>query len=313
MYYMKIFSKIALYSLLWYIIFMSPIFLKPTMKTLIWGTEQWGISAHPNGDDKIENEEFPGKTLSQLWSENPELFGNTKGDRFPLLTKIIDARDDLSIQVHPDDEYAGKNENGSLGKTECWYIMDAKPGATIVIGHNAKNPDEVKSMIENKEWSKFIREIPVHKGDFFFIEPGTVHAIKGGTVILETQQSSDITYRVYDYDRLQGGKLRPLHVKQSIDVITSPFVEKQPPLNSSKTVNTGLEQLVCCDLFAVWYGKIEGAMEITQDQPFMLCSVINGECELQGKKLVKGDHFILPYGCGKVTLNGNAEMIFSSI
>ena len=98
------------------------------------------------------------------------------------------------------------SENGSLGKTECWYIMDAKPGTTIVIGHNAKNKDEVKSMIENGRWTDFIREVPVHKGDFFFIEPGTVHAIKGGTVILETQQSSDITYRVYDYDRLQDGK-----------------------------------------------------------------------------------------------------------
>lgn len=166
---------------------MNPILLKPTLKTLIWGTEQWGISAHPNGDDEVLNKEYLGKTLSVLWKENPELFGNAEGDRFPLLTKIIEANTDLSIQVHPDDEYSAKNENGSLGKTECWYIMDAKPGATIVIGHNASNKNEVKSMIENGQWKDFIREIPVKKGDFFFIEPGTVHAIKGGTVILETQ------------------------------------------------------------------------------------------------------------------------------
>lgn len=147
---------------------MNPILLKPTTKNLIWGTEQWGISAHPNGDDQVLNEEYSGKTLSALWKENPELFGNAKGDRFPLLTKIIDAHADLSIQVHPNDEYAAKNENGSLGKTECWYIMDVKPGTTIVIGHNAKNKDEVKSMIENGRWTDFIREVPVHKGDFFF-------------------------------------------------------------------------------------------------------------------------------------------------
>ena len=205
---------------------MNPILLKPTLKTLIWGTEQWGISAHPNGDDEVLNEEYLGKTLSALWKDNPELFGNAEGDRFPLLTKIIEANTDLSIQVHPVDEYAAKNENGSLGKTECWYIMDAKQGATIVIGHNAVNKTEVKSMIENGQWKDFIREIPVKKGDFFFIEPGTVHAIKGGTTILETQQSSDITYRVYDYDRLQNGKPRQLHVKQSIDVINAPFVQK---------------------------------------------------------------------------------------
>lgn len=299
---------------------MNPIFLKPTLKTLIWGTEQWGISAHPNGDDEVLNEEFAGKTLSQLWAEKPELFGfegvaedlNIRGI-FPLLTKIIDANTDLSIQVHPDDEYAGKNENGSLGKTECWYIMDAKPGATIVIGHNAKDHDEVKSMIEKGQWNDFIRVIPVHKGDFFFIEPGTVHAIKGGTVILETQQSSDITYRVYDYDRLQDGKPRQLHVRQSIDVIKAPFVNKEPPKNDAKNISLNAEQLVSCELFTVWHADVKGSLEVEQNQPFLLCSVIDGECELEGKKLSKGDHFILPKDYGTAVFTGNAEMIFSSL
>lgn len=294
---------------------MNPIFLKPTLKTLIWGTEQWGISGHPSGDDEILNEEFAGKTLSALWAEKPELFGNVSGDRFPLLTKIIDAKADLSIQVHPNDEYANKNENGSLGKTECWYIMDAEEGATIVIGHNAKDSSEVKSMIENKKWNEFIRVIPVHKGDFFFIEPGTVHAIKGGTVILETQQSSDITYRVYDYDRLQNGKPRQLHVKQSIDVIKAPFENKEAPLNNEKTISESknVRQLVSCEFFTVWYAKLENQLSIEQNYPFLLCSVISGQCEFAGKKLAKGDHFILPSGFGKAEFSGNAELIFSSL
>lgn len=283
---------------------MNPILLKPTTKTLIWGTEQWGISAHPNGDDEVLNEEYLGKTLSALWKENPELFGNAKGDRFPLLTKIIDAHADLSIQVHPNDEYAAKNENGSLGKTECWYIMDAKPDTTIVIGHNAKNKDEVKSMIEKGCWTDFIREVPVHKGDFFFIEPGTV--------ILETQQSSDITYRVYDYDRLQDGKPRQLHVKQSIDVINAPYVQKNPPLNESKSIGQ-MKQLVSCDFFTVWNGKVNGELEINQNQPFLLCSVIEGSCSLDNYDFEIGDHFILPNNYGKAIFKGNAEMIFSSI
>ncbi len=229
-----------------------------------------------------------------------------------MLTKIIDAHADLSIQVHPDDEYAAKNENRSLGKTECWYIMDAKPGTTIVIGHNAKNKDEVKSMIENCRWNDFIREVPVHKGDFFFIEPGTVHAIKGGTVILETQQSSDITYRVYDYDRLQDGKPRQLHVKQSIDVINAPYVQKNPPMNESKCIGD-VKQLVSCNFFTVWHGKVNGQLEINQNQPFLLCSVIEGKCSLENHNFAKGDHFILPNNYGKALFKGNAEMIFSSI
>lgn len=292
---------------------MNPIFLKPEVKNLIWGSEQWGISAHPNGDDLVLNKEYKGLHLSDLWKTHPELFGNVKGDRFPLLTKIIDAKKDLSIQVHPDDEYAAKNENGSLGKTECWFIMDALPGTKIIIGHNAKDSAEVKSMIENQKWNDFIREVPVHKGDFFFIEPGTVHAIKGGTVILETQQSSDITYRVYDYDRLQDGKKRPLHVKQSIDVIKAPFVQKKVPLNKEKKLSESFTQLVSCDFFTVWYANITNKTTFEQTMPFLLCSVISGEGSVNGIKIKKADHFILPNNFGKVTLEGKMELILSSV
>ena len=216
------------------------IFLNPVLKETVWGGkrlseygyelpsdrvgEAWAISAHPNGDCTISGGAFGGMHLSELWKNHRELFGRDAGERFPLLTKIIDAERDLSIQVHPDDAYAKLHENGSLGKTECWYILDAVPGAKIVIGHNAKNRDEVRSMIEGKRWSEFIREVPVRKGDFFFIDPGTVHAIKGGTLLLETQQSSDVTYRVYDYDRPgSDGKPRALHIAESIDVIKAPF------------------------------------------------------------------------------------------
>lgn len=138
----------------------------------------------------------------RIVEKHPEVFGNVDSDRFPLLIKIIDAKDDLSIQVHPDDDYAKVHENGSLGKTECWYILDCKENATIVIGHNAWTKRGIKPMIHEGKWSEFIREIPIKKGDFLQIDPGTVHAIKGGTLILETQQNSDITYRVYDYGRL---------------------------------------------------------------------------------------------------------------
>ena len=194
------------------------LFMEPVFTHNIWGGtklreeygysiegddigECWGIAAHPNGTCTIADGAYKGKKLSDLWEEHRELFGNTQGKVFPLLIKIIDAKADLSIQVHPDDTYAAEHEKGSLGKMECWYILDCEPDSKLVIGHNAKTHEELEDMVHNGRWSELIREVPVKKGDFIQIDPGTVHAIKGGITILETQQNSDITYRVYDYDR----------------------------------------------------------------------------------------------------------------
>lgn len=155
-------------------------FLHPVFKQMIWGGnrlatdfgydipgdntgECWGISAHTSGDDSIANDCYAGMTLSQLWDEHPELFGNIEGDRFPLLIKIIDAKDNLSIQVHPYDEYAAKNENGSLGKTECWYIIDCPDDAKLVVGHNAKTHEELSDMIHEGRWDEFIRYVPIKR------------------------------------------------------------------------------------------------------------------------------------------------------
>lgn len=305
------------------------IHLKPVLKETVWGGkrleeygltlpsehvgESWAISTHPNGDDEIVGGTFNGLHLSQLWEEHRELFGNVEGKCFPLLTKIIDAQQDLSIQVHPDDEYAGTHENGSLGKMECWYILDCASDASIVIGHNAKNHEEVKSMIEGQHWKEFIREIPIKKGDFFQIEPGTVHAIKGGTLILETQQNSDITYRVYDYDRISNGKLRELHVQQSIDVITAPYEEHAPERDASATQNQNMENLVSCSRYNVWHMNISGEQHINQDQPFMLVSIVEGEGTVDGEKVSKGASFILPYGYGEADFKGEMECIISSV
>ena len=164
--------------------------------------ECWAISGHPGGDCTVVGGPYDGKTVGWLWKNEPQLFGSLPGDIFPLLIKIIDAKDDLSIQVHPNDEYAGVHENGSLGKTECWYVLDCDEGATIIIGHNASSKEEMAAMVNEDRWNELLRQVPIHKGDFFQIDPGCLHAIKGGTLILETQQSSDVTYRFYDYGRL---------------------------------------------------------------------------------------------------------------
>lgn len=275
--------------------------------------ECWGISAHPNGDGTIKNGAFAGMKLSQVWDGHKEVFGNLMYDRFPLLTKIIDARDDLSIQVHPDDAYAKEHENGSYGKTECWYIMDAPEHASLVIGHNAKTKEELKSMIKEGRWSDFIREIPVKKGDFIQIDPGTVHAIKGGLLILETQQNSDITYRVYDYDRLSDGKPRELHVEKSIDVITVPAKPVEESVRSVLDLpkNT-LNELYACDYYHIFKLDVEGEAAFEQSYPFLLGSVLEGDGIINGNPVGKGDHFILPNGFGRVECTGTMSLIVST-
>jgi mannose-6-phosphate isomerase class I len=275
--------------------------------------ECWAISAHPNGDGEIANGEYAGMKLSRLFDEHRELFGNVSGDKFPLLTKIIDAKGDLSIQVHPNDVYAAQHENGSLGKMECWYILDCDEDATIIIGHNAKDKQELEDMIHGGRWSEFIREIPIKKGDFFQINPGCVHAIKAGTMILETQQNSDITYRVYDYDRLQNGKPRELHVQQSIDVIEVPFKETAVGKGEPQSVNSWFEQLITCEYYTVWKAELSGKETLVQDQKFLMASVIEGSGVINGTPIKKGDHFIIPAGMEDMEVEGNATFIFSAV
>lgn len=309
---------------------MEILYLNPVFKQMIWGGsrmreeygydipgdntgECWAVSAHPQGDGTIASGEYAGKKLSELFEEKRELFGNIQGDRFPLLTKIIDAESDLSIQVHPDDAYARVHENGSLGKMECWYILDCKEDATIVIGHHAKTRQELEDMVKEARWKELIREIPIKKGDFFQINPGCVHAIKGGTMILETQQNSDITYRLYDYDRLQDGKRRPLHIKQSLDVIKVPFEEARQEAGENRTSNDWFEQLITCEYYTIWKAELKGTKKLVQDQKFLIGSVIDGAAVMDGRQIKKGEHFIIPSGMRDVLLEGEASFIFSAV
>ena len=309
---------------------MELLFMEPVFKEAIWGGtklrdvfgyeipsdttgECWAVSAHKNGDCRIAGGMYDGRLLSSLWEEKPELFGNYPGDQFPLLVKIIDAKADLSIQVHPDDEYAKVHEDGSLGKTECWYILDCDPGTEIVIGHHAGSHEEMEAMIRGHQWDEFIRKVPVKKGDFFQINPGCVHAIKGGTLILETQQSSDITYRVYDYDRLSGGKPRQLHIKESIDVIEAPFKEDQNamPAVVKETDSGRKEHLVTCTYYTVDKIDMTGCWTENYGDSFANVSILDGEGSVNGIPVSKGQHFIVPAGFGDVIFEGSLSMICS--
>ncbi|MDA3846321.1 MAG: mannose-6-phosphate isomerase [Vallitaleaceae bacterium] len=309
------------------------LFIKPIFKQMVWGGnrlesdfgyeipnnhtgECWAVSALPNGDCQIYtkrgNSPYDGKFLSDLWRNQKEIFGGLPGDQFPLLLKIIDAKADLSIQVHPNDTFASIHEKGSLGKTECWYILECDEDAQIVVGHNARSKEEMTLMIEENRWEELICKKSIHSEDFFQIEPGTVHAIKAGTLILEIQQSSDITYRLYDYDRYEGGIKRELHIDKSIEVINCPSRELSDCRKLSRQqLNKGVfkEKLIRCLYYDVDRIVINGSYDFVQQEPFTILCVIKGEGMIDGISIKKGDFFILPYGYGEYAIAGTLEII----
>lgn len=306
------------------------LFLEPVCTENIWGGKRlreefhyaatgehigecWGISAHPRGDGSVRNGKLAGQKLSQVWKEHPELFGKQTGASFPLMVKIIDAKEDLSIQVHPDDDYADFHEEGASGKTECWYVMDCKEPASLVIGHNAKTKEELAAMISDGRWDELIREIPVKKGDFIQIDPGTVHAIKGGCLILETQQNSDITYRLYDYGRLNNGVPRELHIQKSMDVINVPAHAVSNCVKSTQALSSNcMNQLYGCEYYQIFKLDVDGNFILEQKYPFLLVSVLEGGGYADRYPLKKGDHFIVPYQYGSLEFKGQMSLIISS-
>lgn len=304
--------------------------LSPIFQEKIWGGDRlrrvfgydipssetgecWAISGHPGGDCAVAEGEYAGQTIGSLWQNHRELFGNAQGDIFPLLIKIIDAKDDLSIQVHPDDAYAKVHENGSLGKTECWYVLDCDEDATIIIGHHAATKDEMARMVREDLWSKLLREVPIRKGDFFQIDPGCLHAIKGGTLILETQQSSDVTYRFYDYGRLQDGKPRQLHIEQSLEVTTVPFQADVPQQSVSAVGDAQVTHLVTCPYYSVYRAQLSGQAVFCWDKPFVNLSILSGSGKLDSTPVSKGDHLLICADYGEMTLDGNMEFIYSHL
>ncbi|MBO3443188.1 mannose-6-phosphate isomerase, class I [Clostridium sp. CCUG 7971] len=315
--------------------FMEPLFLKPLFMYRIWGGSElknkfnydipsdntgecWAISSHENGDCEIQNGKYKGKTLSRVWNENRELFGNIGGEKFPLLTKILDANDNLSVQVHPDDKYAKVNENGELGKTECWYIIDCDDDAEMIFGHNAKNKEELQKMIENDEWDNLLRRVKIKKGDFFYVPSGTIHALCKGTLVLETQQNSDTTYRVYDYDRVDNdGNKRELHVQKSIDVSTVPHIEDNNNYSVVSKDTYKCTTFISNEFFSVHKLDIFGECKFTHDKPFTLYSVLegSGKIHLDSREylLNKGVNFILPFEIKDFKIEGNMEIICSHI
>ncbi|MBR5808866.1 MAG: class I mannose-6-phosphate isomerase [Clostridia bacterium] len=310
---------------------LSPVKLTPAFKDYLWGgtklkekynkksdleivAESWEMSCHKDGQSVVATGEYSGKTLSEYVEIlGKELLGKKaeKFSYFPLLIKFIDAKDNLSIQVHPADEYALRVE-GEYGKTEMWYVLEAEEGAYLYYGFNRDiTKEEFAERIKNNTILEVLNKVNVKAGDVFFIDAGTVHAIGAGLMICEIQQNSNTTYRVYDYDRRdKEGNARPLHVEKAIEVSK---LTKAPELTSAEN-----DVLASCEYFTVKKTMVNGekAVKIDEDS-FVSLIVVNGDGEiaLGDDKLTvtKGDSVFVPAQNGEIKMSGKMEVIVSSL
>lgn len=316
-----------------------PIKLQPVFKEIVWGgnrlkndygfksdlnniAEAWMLCARNDGDNIVINGEYSGKSFTELVKEHKELLG-TKGekyDEFPLLIKFIDAKSDLSIQVHPDDEYAKKHEN-SYGKTEAWYILDCDEGAQLIYGFNKElSRDEFKKSIEDNTFLDYVNKVNVKKGDVFFINAGTLHAIGGGILLAEVQQNCNTTYRVYDYGRLVDGKPRELHVEKALDVTDTVPPTRSGNPDGEKIALEGavLQDLCSCEFFSMSTLNVDGTYAFNVDNnSFVSLLVTKGEgtveCNNTVVEIASGDSIFLPANAGKTVLKGNFEVLVSTL
>ena len=311
-----------------------PLTFEPILKDRIWGGtklksdlgknilsdttgESWELSAVDGDISIIKNGECAGMRLTDLLKDYPEPILGKKiyeryGTAFPLLFKFLDARADLSIQVHPNDELAKKRHN-SFGKTEMWYVMQADEGAKIIVGFKDKSsPDEYVKHLEDKNLIEILNEVEVKKGDVFFLETGTIHAIGAGTVIAEIQQTSDITYRVYDWDRVDSnGNRRELHTEQALDAINYNTTNaKKEYTNIPNTANV----MVDCPYFTTSYFPLMGDAVVEKNgSSFTVYICTEGVYDLfiNGKNYsyTKGDTVLIPAVFKKFELAGKATLL----
>lgn len=307
--------------------------LSPAFKDYLWGgtklkekynkhsdldkvAESWELSTHKDGPSTVADGEFAGMTFNEYIEKNKGCIGSNaeKFEYFPILIKFIDAHDNLSVQVHPDDEYALKTE-GEYGKTEMWYVLEADEGASLYYGVTKKiSREEFRSRIENNTLLEVLNKVPVKKGDVFFIKSGTIHAIGKGIVICEIQQNSNTTYRVYDYDRRdKNGNPRELHIEKAIAVSSL-----EPSQRSETSVSGNDCVLSQCKYFTVRRLNPSGGMEIDITNKCFHSLIVtdgSGALELNGiaTKLNKGDSVFIPAQNGKYKLSGECDIILSYV
>ena len=318
-----------------------PMKLRAACKDYIWGgtrlrteyhqqsdadplAESWMLSAHPDGPSAIVNGEYAGLALPDYFNIAGRGAMGTDCDRFPgfpVLIKLIDAKNKLSIQVHPDDAYA-RAHGEPFGKTEMWYVVGCEPGASLYYGFShAVSKDEFRSRIENNTLEEVLNRVEVHPGDVFFISAGTLHAIGAGILIAEIQQSSNLTYRIYDYGRHgKDGKPRELHIPQALDVTRLvPPDRSASPQGKWESFTGGSRLLLSsCDIFTVYEMKITETTMTADAASFHSLVCLEGDALLlqNGKpefSFRKGDSVLIPAGYGPYTVKGDCRVLRTTV
>lgn len=274
--------------------------------------EAWSFCALKDNANVLINGDYPQQTLVDLWHEHPELF-NSRHDDFPFIVKIIAPEADLSIQVHPNDEMAQKC-GYPFGKNEAWFFLSAQKDAHIVYGHNAKNEAELRSFIAADAWDDLVRRMPIKKDDTIYVPSGTLHALCKGSVVYEIQLATDITYRFYDYSRLDAqGNARPLHLEQAIACLRYDDMESKARSVPQVHHLSGCTETICLSNHSFVVRKLVCCSKCTLHYTsYQLCTVIDGKGIANGYALKKGDSFLLPAGEtlnieGTLTLLTSAE------
>ena len=319
----------------------KPLLLRPSGKDYLWGgnrlndefeknidmdplAETWECSTHPDGPSYVVSGEFGRQELAEVLRAHPEYLGKRhKGENtLPILIKFIDAKKDLSVQVHPTDEYAQENENGQLGKTEMWYVLDAGRDAKLVYGLKQNcTKAEMRRAIADGTVMKYLQKVPIHKDDLFFIQAGTVHAIGAGALVAEIQENSNLTYRLYDYDRVgKDGKKRELHIDKALDVANlKSSAEPRQPLRVLKyRQGVASELLTRCKYFEVYRMIVN--TERRQKVHYradgiafrvLLCVNGCGTISYDGGSITfyKGDCIFVPADSEILTLHGQAQFL----
>ncbi|MBQ8206166.1 MAG: mannose-6-phosphate isomerase [Bacilli bacterium] len=269
--------------------------------------EMWSCSAHKNGQSIIKNGFYEGKTLDFVYKNHKELFNNSTLDEFPILVKLIATSDKLSVQVHPNDEYAKENEN-QFGKTEGWLILEANEDSSIIVSHNAKDKEELIKYIENDDYDNLLKQVKVKKGEFYPISSGTIHALGKDIVLLEIQQSSDVTYRFYDYHRKdKDGNERPLHVKKAIEVTNF----DQYDFNVKNCFTQDIDVLWDNEYFIVKYQEVNEQC-ILENDSYRIITVIEGSVCVEDNHVSKGESFIVTSNAKEIKLLGNAKIVITN-
>ena len=324
-----------------------PFLLKPAAKDYLWGgrrlnddfskgidmeplAETWECSTHPDGPSVVGSGLHAGKILTEVLKEHPEYLGRHPKEIFPdntgelpILIKLIDAKKNLSVQVHPDDEYARINENGQLGKTEMWYVLDATKTARLVYGFSEMmDREKLSASLQDGSVEKFLRFVPVHKDDVFLVRAGTVHAIGAGTLVAEIQESSNLTYRMYDYNRVgKDGRKRELHIEKALEVTDySRSLEPRQPMRVLKyRPGCAAELLGRCRYFQVerMLLNTERQRQLldfhTGSNSFQVLLCLQGCGVLQGAEesilFFKGDCIFIPAESEMLKLHGKAVFL----